>query len=197
MWQEAQETLSKDKFIGPLIVKYGPCQIKKLKKSQYFEDLVSAICGQQLSVKAASTIFGRLKTKLGGKVTPEAVLAQKEGALRSCGLSFAKIKYCKDLAQRVLDGRLKIKLLDKLSDEEVLKELIEVKGIGRWTAEMFLMFSLGRPDIFPVDDLGIQKGVKSLVGKELSKKDLSEFGVRFAPWRSIASWYIWKILDNT
>ena len=197
MWQNAEAFLAKDKYLGPLVKKYGPCKIRSRPKAKYFVDLVDAICGQQLSVKAAATIFGRVSDKLGGQIIPEEILKQKDKELRSCGLSFAKIKYVKDLAQRTKDGRLKIKILDKLSDEEVAKELIAVKGIGQWTADMFLMFSLARPDVFPVEDLGIRKGMAKLTKKEMDKESLIKFSRRWQPFRSVASWYIWRQLENT
>lgn len=186
MWSEAEEFLSRDKYIAPLIEKWGHCAIKPIKKSLYFEDLVDAICSQQLSGKAAKTIFGRVKTFL-VKITPENILLADTEDLRKCGLSYAKCKYVKDLALKTKNEELKVKNLDKLSDEEIIKELTAVKGIGRWTAEMFLMFSLARPDIFPVDDLGINKAMKKL---KLKNSD------RWKPYRTVASWYLWRSLEN-
>ncbi|MBI4157252.1 DNA-3-methyladenine glycosylase 2 family protein, partial [Candidatus Woesebacteria bacterium] len=168
MWNEAEKYLSKDKRLKILIKKYGPCTIKPLKKSEYFSDLVDAICSQQLSGKAAKTIFGRVSVGVGGKITPEAILKTKDEKLRSFGLSWAKVSYVKDLAKHVLAKELKLNRLSTLSDEEVVAQLIAVKGIGRWTAEMFLMFSLARADIFPIDDLGIKKGSEKLTGKRLT-----------------------------
>lgn len=195
MWKDAEKVLSKDKYIGLLIKKYGHCEIEVRKKGDYFVSLVRAITGQQLSVKAAKTIFERLEKKL-VKITPKNILAKKDEELREQGLSWAKIKYVKDLAERTLDGRLKVNKLDKLSDEEILTELTAVKGIGRWTAEMFLMFTLGRPDIFPIDDLGIKNGMKRLLEKELDPEKLVKFAQRWKPYRTLASWYIWELLDN-
>jgi 3-methyladenine DNA glycosylase/8-oxoguanine DNA glycosylase len=168
MWREAEEFLSKDKYVAPLIEKWGHCTIKPIKKIQYFADLVNAICSQQLSGKAAETIFGRVKDLL-GKITPENILAKDKEELRSCGLSYSKISYVKDLADQTLNSKLEIPKLDALSDEEVIKELVQVKGVGRWTAEMFLIFSLRRSDIFPVDDLGINKAMIKITKKEMTK----------------------------
>jgi len=196
MWLKAEEFLAKDKYLGPLVAKYGHCKIRPRPKNKYFIDLVDAIVSQQLSVKAAATIFKRLEAKV-GVIVPEKILAVKDKELRACGLSWAKVKYVKDLAQRTEDGQLKIEILDKLSDEEVAKELIAVKGIGRWTADMFLVFSLARPDIFPVEDLGIRKGMVKLTKKEMDKEALTKFAqTHWQPFRSIASWYIWRLLDN-
>ncbi len=194
MWKDAEEFLSKDKYIGPLIQKWGSCTITPLKKSQYFEDLVNAICSQQLSGKAAETIFGRVK-KLLIKINPENILSKSDQELRDCGLSWSKVSYIKDLAVRVKNEELrfssaiKINNLNSLQDEEVITELIKVKGIGRWTAEMFLMFSLARPDILPNADLGINKALKNL---NIKPKDTE----KWKPYRTVASWYLWRSLEN-
>ncbi|HLD92534.1 MAG TPA: DNA-3-methyladenine glycosylase [Patescibacteria group bacterium] len=185
-WIEAERLLSKDKYIGPLIKKWGHCTIKPIKKQNYFEDLVDAICSQQLSGKAAKTIFTRVKNLL-MKITPENIIGTNDQKLRDCGLSWQKVSYIRDLATKVTNGELNILILNKLSDEEVINKLVAVKGIGRWTAEMFLMFSLARPDIFPKDDLGIQKAMKNLKIKNSN---------RWKPYRTIASWYLWRSLEN-
>lgn len=197
MSKKAEIYLSKDKYIGPLIKKYGKCTMRPRPKSEYFEDLVDAIVQQQLSVKAGGTIFARLKDKLGGKVTPKTLLALRRDVIRRCGLSNAKTNYIKDLARRVKDGKVEIHKMDKLPDDNVMEELVAVKGIGRWTAEMFLMFSLGRGDIFPVDDVGIINGMKKLTGRKMDKVQMEKFATRWKPHRTVASWYIWKSLDNS
>lgn len=197
MWEEAEKFLSKDKYIGPLVKKWGSCTIKPIKKALYFEDLVDAITSQQLSGKAASTIFGRVKTLCRGSITPEAISKLSKARLRGAGLSFAKVGYVKDLAVRTTHKDLKIHKLDRLSDEEVVTELVAVKGIGRWTAEMFLMFSLARPDTFPVDDLGIKKGFEKVTGKKWDKVKSARFAkLNWAPYRTVASWYLWRSLEN-
>jgi len=196
MWQKAEKFLAKDKYIRPLIKKYGPCKIKPSKKKDYFVDLVDAMVSQQLSGKAARTIFERVRMGLGGEILPEDILKTKDEKFRGWGLSRAKTLYVKDLAARVKDGRLNVGKLDKLSDEEIMQELIAVKGIGRWTAEMFLMFTLARPDTFPVDDLGISKGMNKLLKKTLSTDEIGEFALRWKPYRSLAAWYVWKVVDN-
>lgn len=195
MWQDAEEFLAKDKDIGPLIKKWGHCTIKPLKKLQYFEDLVDAITSQQLSGKAAKTIFGRVKSFL-VKITPEKILSAETEDLRKCGLSYAKIKYIKDLSDKVRNSNIEIRKLDTLSDEEIICELTKVKGIGRWTAEMFLMFSLARPDIFPLDDLGVNKAINQLFNKSVSKEEMEEISRRWKPYRTVASWYLWRSLEN-
>ena len=196
MWQKAEKFLAKDKYIRPLIKKYGPCKIKPSKKKDYFVDLVDAIVSQQLSGKAAKTIFERVRMGLGGEILPEDILKTKDEKFRGWGLSRAKTLYVKDLAARVKDGRLNVGKLDKLSDKEIMQELIAVKGIGRWTAEMFLMFTLARPDTFPVDDLGISKGMNKLLKKTLSTDEIGKFSIRWKPYRTLAAWYVWKVIDN-
>ncbi len=188
MWKEAENKLQKDKYIGPLIQKWGSCTIKPISKLKYFEDLVDAICSQQLSGKAAKTIFGRVKSLL-VKITPKNILSKTDQELRDCGLSWQKVSYIKDLTNKTVNGELQVKKLDKLNDEEVIAELVRVKGIGRWTAEMFLMFSLGRADILPKDDLGINKALKNL---EIGAKDTENW----KPYRTVASWYLWRSLEN-
>lgn len=194
MWDEGIKFLSKDKYIGPIIEKHGPCEIEKRPKDKYFVSLVRAISGQQLSVKAASTIFSRVEDYL-GSITPESVLRADDDKLRECGLSYPKIKYLNDLASKVEEGSVEIKSFDKLSDEKVIEELVSVKGIGVWTAQMFLMFTLARQDIFPVLDLGIRKSLTKNIG-EMTNEEMENFAKRWSPYRTLASWYLWQDLDN-
>jgi len=216
MWKEAEEFLEKDKYIGPLVKKYGSCKIKPRPKRYYFEDLVDSIVQQQLSMKAATSIFNRIKEKVADKkdsknpnkhkwrvgktleveVSPEKILALSDKELRECGLSNAKVVYVKNLAEKVKRQEVKVESLDKLPDEEVMKELVAVKGIGEWTAHMFLMFTLARPDIFPVGDLGLRNAFKKVIQKDLNPNEMSKFAERWKPWRTVASWYIWKTLEN-
>jgi len=197
MWKEAEEFLLKDTYIAPLIKKWGSCTIRKSPKTNYFINLLEATTNQQLSGKAASTIFGRVKDLCKGGISPEAILTLTEAKLRGAGLSYAKIKYFKDLAERIKNRKLKVKSLDELPDEEVKRELIAVKGIGPWTADMFLMFSLGRPDIFPLEDLGIKKGFEKVTGKKFDKVASAKFADKYwRPWRTVASWYLWRSLEN-
>ncbi|HWA52271.1 MAG TPA: DNA-3-methyladenine glycosylase [Patescibacteria group bacterium] len=195
MWQQAEEELSKDKYLKKLIEKYGHCTINVRLEDDYFEDLCSAIVGQQLSGKAADAIFAKFK-KTVIEITPEAILKVEDQALRNSGLSWAKVKYIKDLAKRTHEGSLETKNLSNLSDENIEKELTAVKGIGKWTAQMFLMFTLGRADIFPSGDLGIKNGIKKLTGKEMKPEEMEKFAERWKPYRTVASWYIWRNLDN-
>ena len=197
MWKKAVRFLLKDKYIAPLIKKWGSCTIKKNLDAKYFTDLLEAITNQQLSGKAASTIFGRVRDLCKGGISPEAILNLSEAKLRGAGLSYAKIKYIKDLADKVKSRDLKVGSLDKFPDDEVKRELIEVKGIGPWTADMFLMFSLGRPDIFPVEDLGIKNGFEKVTRKKFDKVKSARFAEKYwKPYRTIASWYLWRSLEN-
>jgi DNA-3-methyladenine glycosylase II len=197
MWEKAEKHLSKDKYIGPLVKKYGHCKIKPRIHTDYFQGLVGEIIGQQLSGRVADVIYDRLKKKVKGRLTPRKILVLSDQELRNCGMAWAKVRSIKDLAQRVKEKKLYIRKLNVLPDDEVMRELIAVKGIGRWTAEMFLMFSLGRADVFPDDDLGIKKGFVKVVGKKLEGEKMVKFAERWKPYRTVASWYIWRILENT
>ena len=196
MWKDAEKILQNNKYIGPLIQKWGNCTIMPINKEKYFEDLVDAICSQQLSGKAAKTIFERVKNLL-VSVTPKNIISKTDQELRDCGLSWQKVGYVKDLANKVSSGELQIEILNKLDDEEIIKKLTLVKGIGKWTAEMFLMFSLGRPDIFPIDDLGIKKGFEKVTGEKWDKIKSAKFAEKnWKPYRTVASWYLWRSLEN-
>jgi DNA-3-methyladenine glycosylase II len=196
MWDNAEKYLRKDKYIAPLIQKWGHCTIKPIKRSIYFEDLVDAICSQQLSGSAATTIFNRVKEKV-GVLSADSILNAGIEDLRACGLSYAKIKYVKDLSKHVVSKKLNISKLDSYPNEEVIRQLCEVKGIGRWTAEMFLMFSLARADVFPVDDLGIKKGFEKVTGKTWDKIKSAKYAEKhWKPYRTFASWYLWRSLEN-
>jgi len=195
MWKKAEKFLLKDKYIGPLVKKHGPCKIKPERKKDYFTVLATSIIYQQLSIKAASAILGRFKKGLDGEVIPEKILRTKPQKLREWGLSKQKIIYLKDLARKTKKGELELDKMARLPDEKVVEELVMVKGIGPWTAEMFLMFSLGRPDVFPVDDLGIRNGMKLLLKKEIKPAEMVKFSERWRPYRSIAAWYIWKRVE--
>ena len=196
MWKKAEAYLSKDKEIGPLIKKHGPCKVKKRAKKYYFEDLVASIVGQQLSGKAATTIYGRVEKELGGEIAPEKILRKRDETLRKCGLSYAKVSYIKDLSRQVKNNKLHIGTLDEYTDEKIIEELITIKGIGKWTAEMFLMFTLARPDVFPVDDLGIRNGFSKLTKKDLKPQEMAKYAERWKPYRTTASWYIWRLVDG-
>ena len=186
-----------DPLLGAIIESVGNYNIEL--QSKPFRSLVEAIIYQQLAGRAADTIFGRfLKIYRGRFPSPERLKSKRDNDLRAAGLSRQKITYLKDLASRVFDGRLKPDLLSNLSDDKVVEQLIQVKGIGRWTADMFLIFSLGRPDVLPVGDLGLRRAM--MVHYKLSElpqpAKMQEIASRWKPYSSVATWYMWKSLDK-
>jgi DNA-3-methyladenine glycosylase II len=189
----------KDPQLRALVRVVGPCTMGwDRTRRPHFAELARMICYQQLAGAAARTIHGRFEALFDGHPTPEAVLATPDEALRGAGLSAAKAASIRDLAVRVDAGEVKLSRMGRLPDDEVVRELTLVRGIGRWTAEMFLMFQLGRPDIWPVDDLGVRKGyslIYGLPGMPLAR-DLEPLGERFRPYRSVVAWYCWRAVDT-
>ena len=166
---------------------------------EHYTALVRSIVGQQLSVKAASTIYGRLVDMFGGHPpTPEQILATDEDALRSVGLSRGKASYLRSLAEHVRAGNLELDRFTDMPDDEVIAELTAVKGLGAWTAHMFLMFQLGRPDVLPVGDQGIRNAVRKLYGLDEvpAPAELEKIAEPWRPWRTLACRYLWESLDN-
>ena len=186
-----------DPVLADAIVSVGPCTLAP--NANTFETLVDAIVSQQISVKAADAIMARLRAALsveqGISITPEALREFDHDALRAVGLSTPKARYVRDLTERVTQGLLKLEELAALDDEEVITRLVAVKGIGRWTAEMILMFSLGRLDVLPLDDLGFIEGVREAYNLQTrpSRQELQERGKLWRPYRSVATWYIWAL----
>jgi 3-methyladenine DNA glycosylase/8-oxoguanine DNA glycosylase len=198
-YQRARRVLARrDPVIRDLMRRHGPCGLAVVRHADPFQALTRAIIAQQLSTKAAATIEGRFSALFGGKHTPRAVSAVSDAELRAVGLSGQKVAYVRDLSARVLDGSLALDTLGALPDAEVVEALTAVKGIGRWTAEMFLMFRLQRPDVLPVGDLGIVKAVQLAYGlRTLPSPDrLTQIGERWRPYRSVACWYLWASLGN-
>ena len=196
----------RDPVLGRLIRAHGPCGLAQAQHDDPFRALTRAIVGQQLSTKAAATIYARFATLCssgrrggpGGRPTPRAVMRVSDAELRAVGLSGQKLAYIRDLSARVLDGSLNLRSLDALGDDEVITALTAVKGVGRWTAEMFLIFRLQRPDVLPLGDLGILKAVQRAYGLRSmpSPQRLTRIGESWRPYRSIACWYLWQSLDN-
>jgi len=176
---------------------HGKCGLADAQHGDPFGALMKAIVSQQLSTKAAHTIFTRLLALFDGVPTPPALAALTDVQLRGVGLSGQKLRYMRDLAAKVQEGTLPLPALDGMADEEVIAALTQVKGIGRWTAEMFLMFRLHRPDVLPVDDLGIVKAVQKAYGlrKTPSADRLNKIGDAWRPYRSVACWYLWRSLS--
>jgi len=194
----AMDTLSaKDAALAPLIKETQEFRVERGECESPYEVLVEAITHQSISGKAAATIFRRVKA-LGanGRIpTPQEMLKLRKPALRRAGLSGAKILAMKDLAKKTIDGIVPtLEEANKLSDEELVKRLVSVRGIGAWTVEMFLIFRLGRPDVLPIHDLGVRKGWAITYGKKYmpAPKELLKFGERWRPYRTVASWYMWR-----
>ena len=187
--------------MAALIAEHGPATLTSKRRpptSSRFEALAESICYQQLAGRAAATIWGRVVALVDGPFVPEAVLTLDTTDLRGAGLSNAKMLSILDLAAKVVDGSVRLDRLGRLRDEQVVDELTVVRGIGRWTAEMFLMFNLGRLDVWPVGDLGVRAGYAKAYGLAAppSPKELAELGERFRPLRSLAAWYCWRAVET-
>jgi len=194
-WRTAcAELAAADPVMAALIERYPDCVLGT--RGDPFETLARAIVGQQISVKAADSIWARFETAA-GRVDPARIAALAPEALAGCGLSRRKAEYLSDLAGHFLDGRVVPARWKRLPDEAVIAELVDVRGIGRWTAEMVLIFNLRRPDVWPVDDIGLQKAVALhyLDGERPTPRMLRTHGERHAPWRTVATWYLWRSLD--
>ena len=187
-----------DPVLGDLMVRCGPCTLEP-GDTDPFVTLCWAIISQQLSGRAASTITERLESLFDSDVlTPADILATPHETLRSLGLSRQKQASLKDLANKTSDGSLQLAVLSTLSDDEVTRQLTQVRGIGVWTAEMFLIFFLGRLDVFPVGDLGIRKAIQRVYGykKMPAVSTMHRHARRWAPYRTIATWYLWESYDG-
>jgi DNA-3-methyladenine glycosylase II len=191
--------MRRDPKLAALIKKVGRCRLPDARTRAPFAALVRAILAQQLSGKAAETIYQRVLVLVGGleALTPATLLAVDPDALRAAGVSWPKISYLRDLAEHVADGRLDLAALEDHEDEQVVEAITAVKGLGRWSAEMFLMFRLNRPDVFPVADLGIVKGVQKLFGlkRRPAPRTMLRLAEPWRPYRSVAAWYLWRILE--
>jgi DNA-3-methyladenine glycosylase II len=186
-----------DPVMKRVIRRVGPCRLRR--RRNHFAMLVRSVVSQQISTAAARTIQGRLEDRLApAKITSESIAALKLPQLRSVGLSRQKAGYLRDLAKRTNEGQLQFSRFSKMSDENIIEELVQVKGIGRWTAEMLLIFSLGRLDILPCEDLGVRKAIRNLYElKEMpNRNECEEIGQPWHPYASIASWYCWRSLEN-
>lgn len=201
MYKEAALYLTKqDKIMGKIIKIVGPMTLSIQKKLSPFEVLVESITYQQLTGKAAATIFSRVKDIYTKKTfpSPEDFLKTPDEKLREAGLSRAKALAIKDLSQKTLDGVVpSSRSISRMSNENIVERLISIRGVGRWTVEMLLIFKMGRMDVLPVDDYGIRKGFYiAYKTKELPKpKELNLLGEKWRPYRTVASWYLWRVLD--
>jgi DNA-3-methyladenine glycosylase II len=197
---KARRTLMRrDPVLAPVIRKHKERSPLDRPVLDPFPSLVRVIAGQQISTKAAATIYGRLAALMPDGVAPEAMLALTDEQFRQAGMSRQKITYLRDLAAKVVSGDLPVHSLHDLTDEEVIEAIVRVKGLGRWSAEMFLMFRLHRPDVLPVDDLGIVNAIHRLyrLRKKPTADRIRKIGESWRPYRTVACWYLWRSLENT
>ncbi len=193
-WAQARRTLARRDLLLDAIIRAHP-DIALRGRGDPFRTLMRAVVGQQISVKAADSVWARLC--LAVAPTPEAVVALAPERLAACGVSRSKAEYILDLARHFADGTVRAERWPDMDDEAIIAELVQVRGIGRWTAEMFLMFSLMRPDVLPVDDLGLRRavGLHYFGGGSASVEALRHVACEWAPWRSVATWYLWRSLE--
>jgi DNA-3-methyladenine glycosylase II len=197
-WDDACKHLSKrDRVMKKLIPMFGQARLQC--RGDAFTTLARAIVGQQISLKAAQAVWVKLLTLLDAhtRIEPAAVQAHAPAALRTAGLSQRKAEYLLDLAQHFTSGQVHVPQWQQMADEAIVEELVAIRGIGRWTAEMFLIFHLMRPNVLPLDDLGLLKGISLsyFSGEPVSRAEAREVGDAWAPYRSVATWYIWRSLD--
>ncbi len=205
-WDRARGELGQaDPVIGAIIARCGDAHL--VSRGDPFVTLARSIVGQQISVKAAQSVWSRLEARARA-VTPERLARMRAPTLRGCGLSDRKVEYVRDLARRFRDGLVDPTQWGRLDDEEIVGQLVQVRGVGRWTAEMFLIFNLQRPDVLPLDDLGVlravarhygggddpQQPLTGTAGRQL-RLTTQAIGERWRPWRTVATWYLWRSLD--
>ena len=193
-WEKAKRSLSRRDPVMAAIMRRHP-RVHLEPRGEPFHTLARAIVGQQISVAAAQSVWNRFAA-LVEVVSHEQVLKAKTRDLRACGLSGRKCEYISDLARRFADGHVHIHRWPQMTDDEVVEDLVQVRGIGRWTAEMFLMFNLLRPDVFPLDDLGLRKGIQlAYFKRKPALRSMRRLGETWRPYRSVATWYLWRSLD--
>jgi DNA-3-methyladenine glycosylase II len=198
-WDDACRHLARrDRVMKKLIPKFGEARLQS--RGDAFTTLARSIVGQQISVKAAQSVWDRFAAAVGGPAThlpPGAVQGTPAGTMRAAGLSGRKTEYLLDLARHFAEGSVHVAQWRQMDDEAIIAELVAIRGIGRWTAEMFLIFHLMRPNVLPLDDLGLLKGisVNYFSGEPVSRAEARELGEAWAPFRSVATWYIWRSLD--
>ena len=191
--------MRRDPVLAPVIKKHRERSLLDRPIMDPFPALARVITGQQISTKAAATIYGRLAALMPEGMSPGAMLALTDEQFRQAGMSRQKIVYLRDLAAKIVSGELPAHSLHELTDDEVIEAIVKVKGLGRWSAEMFLMFRLHRPDVLPVDDLGIVNAVHRLyrLRKKPTADRLRKIGELWRPYRTVACWYLWRSLENT
>jgi DNA-3-methyladenine glycosylase II len=194
-WERAKRALARaDPVMGAIIRRHPRAHL--VSRGDAFQTLARSIVGQQISVKAAQSVWARL-AGAAPAFTPQVVCASDAAFLRQCGLSARKAEYLADLARRFVEGSVHVARWPGMCDEEVIADLVQVRGVGRWTAEMFLIFNLLRPDVLPVADLGLQRAVSLAYrgGRGVSEATLRRVARAWQPWRSVATWYLWRSLD--
>jgi DNA-3-methyladenine glycosylase II len=194
-WTGAKAHLAKrDKVLRKIIKDYPDADLQG--RADAFQTLARSIVGQQISTKAAQSIWNRF-AECAGTVTPGGITSLSPESMRACGLSGSKVNYLKDLARHFDSKRIKPRRWPKMDDEAIIEDLVLVKGIGRWSAEMFLLFHLMRPNVLPVGDLGLRRAMERHYndGEPLTKDEMREIGRKWAPWSSVATWYMWRSLD--
>ena len=198
-WVQARRALARGDATMARIIAAHP-RVALASRGDAFTTLARSIVGQQISVKAAQAVWGRFAACC-GELAPRSVLRRRATTLRACGLSERKVEYIRDLAQHFVSGRVEPAKFANQADEEIIAELVDIRGIGRWTAEMFLIFNLLRPNVLPLDDLGLVKAVSlnyfdgaPMQGRE-GRAQISALAAVWEPWRSVATWYLWRSLD--
>lgn len=194
-WEQAKmELMKRDRIMNKLIPQFGDLYL--VGRGEPFKTLARSIIGQQISIKSAEAIWQRLLLTC-PKCTPIQVLKAGQESLSACGLPKRKTEYILDLADHFKDRRVHADKWVEMDDEDVIAELVQIRGIGRWTAEMFLIFNLVRPNILPLDDLGLLKGISTnyFSGEPVSRSDAREVAANWEPWRTVATWYLWRSLD--
>ncbi len=195
-WQAACESLALQSPVwAELVARHSDRALRS--RGAPYETMLRSLVGQQISVKAADAVWARVVEALNGQINSSVLLALSDDTLKATGLSRQKIAYARALSEFEQQGRLDLTLLDGMDDEACTRHLCEIKGVGRWTAQMFLMFCLRRPDVWPVDDIGVQRGISRqfFEGEPIGPKEALQFGEKLKPWRTVAAWYLWRSLD--
>lgn len=195
-WQAACEALALQSPVwAELVARHSDRALRS--RGAPYETMLRSLVGQQISVKAADAVWARVVEALNGQINSSVLLALSDDTLKATGLSRQKIVYARALSEFEQQGRLELTLLDGMDDEACTRHLCEIKGVGRWTAQMFLMFCLRRPDVWPVDDIGVQRGISRqfFEGEPIGPKEALQFGEKLKPWRTVAAWYLWRSLD--
>jgi DNA-3-methyladenine glycosylase II len=195
-WQDACEALALQSPVWvELLARYSDRALRS--RGAPYETMLRSLVGQQISVKAADAVWARVVDALNGKITSRALLALSDDTLKATGLSRQKIAYSRALSEFEQQGGLELAVLEGMDDEACTRHLCAIKGVGRWTAQMFLMFCLRRPDVWPVDDIGVQRGISRqfFEGEPIGPKEALQFGEKLKPWRTVAAWYLWRSLD--